>query len=414
MAFSAKQYLSIKQSNARLNIWEGSVRSGKTIASIIRWLDFVKAVPRDYPLMMAGKTNKTLERNIIGPIKQMVGPRRARYFSGKSELHLFNKVIDCVGAPDERAQERIRGSTIGGFYGDEISLWPESFFTMALSRLSLPGAKLFGTTNPDSPYHWLKTGYLDRRNELNMKVFHFILEDNINLSKEYVEELKKEYTGLWFKRFILGLWVLAEGVVYDMWNDDIHAIEPLVSGPEGNEKRFQRYFVAADYGTNNPTVFGLFGYDGSAPPVYLIKEYHYDSVKHGRQKTDREYADDLKVFLGGIRPTAIYVDPSAASFIAELRSPGRGFTVTEEKNSVLDGIRFVGSLISNNQFKVYRGQCPESLKEFSSYIWDAHSIKLGEDKPMKQFDHCMDMIRYGLFSHFFKQHQQRLIGFNYN
>jgi PBSX family phage terminase large subunit len=283
---------------------------------------------------------------------------------------------------------------------------------MGLSRLSLPGARFFGTTNPDSPYHWLKTDYLDRRHELNMRVFHFNLEDNVNLDPAYVTELKKEYTGLWYKRFILGLWVLAEGVVYDMWNDDTHAIRPLVSGPNGDPKRFQRHIVAVDYGTHNPTVFGLFGYDGTGPPAYMIKEYYYDSEKKGRQKTDSEYADDFKTFLGGIRPVAIYVDPSAASFIAELRK--RGYTVMEARNDVIDGIRFVSQLISNGLFYVYRAECPNTLKEFASYIWDEKSIKAGVDKPVKQFDHCMDMIRYGLFTHFFREHAQKLFGFNFD
>ncbi|MCP4749093.1 MAG: ParB N-terminal domain-containing protein [Desulfobacteraceae bacterium] len=261
-------------------------------------------------------------------------------------------------------------------------LWPESYFKMALSRLSLPGAKFFCTTNPDSPYHWLKTEYIDRKHELNMARFQFTLDDNPNLDPDYITELKKEYTGLWYKRFILGLWVLADGVVYDMWSDDEHAIDPLMDGRE--EQKFTNYIVSCDYGTNNPTVFDLFGFNYKLP-VYLIKEYYWDARAKGRQKTDADYADDLVAFIRGIFP-------SAASFIAELRK--RGIAVVPAKNDVLDGIRYVSNLISNKQFFVYRSNCPETLKEFFSYLWDTKAAQSGQDKPLKDKDHCMDMIRY--------------------
>lgn len=387
--FSPKGLRSIEESTARINIWEGAVRSSKTICSIVRWLEHVKTAPPG-DLLMVGKTERTLKRNILDPLEQIVGGRRFKYNRGLGEVYLFGRRIYVAGANDERAAGKIQGLTLAGAYGDELSLWPESFFTMLLSRLSVPGAKLFGTTNPDSPYHWLKVNYLDRAGELNLKSWHFTLEDNLNLDPAYVEALKKEYTGLWYKRFILGLWVLAEGAIYDMWDEARH-IKPA-------PQNLRRFIVAIDYGTSNPCTFGLYGWnDGLKPVVHLTREYWYNSKATGRQKTDAEYADDFATWLGDIRPEAIYVDPSAASFIAELRK--RGFRVKDADNDVTDGIRFVASMLSQERFFV-DPSCKHTIAEFNSYVWDPKAQLRGEDKPLKQNDHSMDRNRYALFSHF--------------
>jgi len=407
---SPKAVFSILKSERRINLWEGSVRSSKTISSIIRWLVFVKAAPTNGVLVMVGKTNKTLQRNILDIIAEMVAPEDYHYNRGTGEVTLFGRKIDVIGASDERAQEKIRGATIVGCYGDEVSLWPESFFTMMLSRLSVKGSKFFGTTNPDSPYHWLKADYIDRLAELDLAVFHFTLDDNKNLDPEYVANLKKEYTGLWYKRFILGLWVLADGTVYDMWNDDIHSLSiPSVLKASG-KAQFDRYFVAADYGTNNPCTFGLYGYNGGALPCYLVKEYYYDSRRSGRQKTDSEYADDYQKFVAGHRAVAHYVDPSAASFIVELGK--RGINVTGANNDVLNGIRWVSTLLSKKMYFIDTS-CNETKKEYAGYIWDAKAQKLGIDKPTKEHDHCVDRDRYALFTHFYRK-GTKMFGFNFD
>ena len=405
--FSRKAYRSIVESNARINLWEGSVRSSKTISSIVRWIDFVKSAPPGGVLMMVGKTNKTLDRNILQPMREMLGDK-IRVNHGTGVIKMFGREIDIIGANDERAQEKIRGATVAGCYGDEITLWPESFFTMMLSRMSVKGAKLFGTTNPDSPYHWLKADYIERADELNMRVFHFTLDDNLNLDPDYVSALKAEYTGLWYKRFILGLWVLADGTVYDMWDEDKHSVDVQALLKSRGREHFSRYFVSIDYGTSNPCTFGLYGYDGK-PPCYLVKEYYYDGKARGRQKTDGEYADDLISFLGGIKPIAVYVDPSAASFIAELTK--RGIHVTPANNDVLNGIRFVGGMLAGGGYYVDKS-CIETKKEYSSYVWDAKAQKRGEDAPLKEHDHAMDRDRYALFTHFYRKGMP-LIGLNY-
>lgn len=384
--FGRKQLDSIKYSDARLNFWEGSVRSGKTIASIVRWLDYIATGPPG-DLLMIGKTERTLKRNILDVLDQILGDELYHYNSGAGEAHICGRRVYVVGANDDRAEGKIRGATLAGAYGDEITLWPENFFKMLLSRLSVRGAKFFGTTNPDGPYHWLQTEYLEKEG-LNLRAWHFELDDNPNLDPEYVADLKREYTGLWYKRFIQGLWVMAEGAIFDMWDDKRH----IEVTPEGLTRRI----VSIDYGTTNPCTFGLFQWsDGT--PVYLSREYWWDSKESGRQKTDSEYGDDFDSWLGSDKPEAVYVDPSAASFIAELRK--RGHTVREADNSVTDGIRYVSSMLNDGRFYV-DPSCRQTTREFSGYVWDAKAQKRGEDKPLKQNDHAMDRTRYALYTHF--------------
>ncbi|NCD40753.1 MAG: hypothetical protein EOL88_01540 [Bacteroidia bacterium] len=297
-------------------------------------------------------------------------------------------------------------------YGDEITLWPESFFTMLLSRMSVRGAKFFGTTNPDSPYHWLKESYLDRIGSgiNNINRYSFTIDDNPNLDPEYVEALKHEYTGLFYKRFILGQWVLAEGAVYDMWDESIHVVDTNAVLRGLGKTNFDTYIVGVDYGTNNPCTFGLYGYNRGGGPVYLVREYYYNGREKGRQKTDREYADDFKMFLKGVRPAAIYIDPSASSFIAELKH--NGFMISHANNDVLEGIRYVSTLLRSGKFYVDRS-CMETIKEFGAYVWDDRAQEIGVDRPVKEFDHTMDRNRYALTSHFYRERPVVYKGFKY-
>lgn len=394
--FFNKQIESIKKSNARLNIWEGPVRSGKTIASLFKWIHFCKYGPKYGNFAMVGKTERTLKHNIIDPLKDILG-NSCRYNQGKGELYIGKRKTYIFGANDRRSEEKIRGGTWAGCYGDELTLWPEEVFKMALSRMSVDNAQFFGTTNTDSPFHWLKTDYLDREDSLDLISFHFNLEDNIRpegfLDVKFVNNLKKEYTGLWYKRFILGLWVLADGSIYDMFDDDVHVQDCKIS--------YRNYIVGIDYGTANPCTFGLYGYN-DLNKIYLISEYYYDSKKSGKQKTDIEYARDFSKWLNKInihldRIQAIYIDPTAASFRSQMKSDG--WNVKDADNSVIDGIRFVSSLIENDKF-IVNSKCKETIKEFSSYIWDVNAQKRGEDRPLKENDHTMDRNRYALYTHF--------------
>ncbi|WP_304459784.1 PBSX family phage terminase large subunit, partial [Alicyclobacillus sendaiensis] len=274
-----------------------------------------------------------------------------------------------------------------GAYGDEVTLWPENFFKMLLSRLSVAGAKFFGTTNPDSPYHWLKAEYLDKP-DLDLRSWHFTLEDNPNLDSAYVESLKREYTGLWYKRFILGLWVMAEGAVYDMWDDALNTFTDADMPP--GLKTVARRYVSVDYGTQNATVFLDCLDDGDT--LWIVNEYYHSGREHGRQKEDAEYADDLLNFVGPERPRFVIVDPSAASFKVALRR--RGLMVKDAENDVLEGIRMTATMIAKRKLRVNRDRCKNLIKEISGYVWDEKAAERGQEKPVKQNDHACDALRY--------------------
>lgn len=379
-----KSAVSITEACGRLNIWEGSVRSSKTVSANIAWLLFVASC-QEGPLLMTGKTRDTVHRNIIDPISEWMPEEDFKPHLNNVEI--FGRNVYIIGANDEKAIKKIQGLTLIGAYGDEIATWPESYFRMLLSRLSLPGAQFFGTTNPDSPHHWLKTDFIDKLKPPHMRKWHFVLEDNPYLPKDYVKALMEEYTGLWYRRYILGEWCLAEGAVYDMWDDKRHVV-PGHPDPKGNHE----YVVSIDYGTANPTAFLLMDIAGGT--VVVEKEYYHAGGQEGvRQKTDAEYVTDLKEFMKGTDARYVILDPSALSFKVACRNAG--IKVRDADNTVLDGIRLVSSLLTNDKLKVCAA-CPNLIKEFSGYLWDAKAQEKGEDKPMKKNDHALDALRYGV------------------
>lgn len=397
--FSDKARRSIERSTNRLNIWTGSVRSGKTISSLITWILFTHAAPPG-PLLMVGKTERTLKRNILDPLQDMVGSKHFKLNRGEGELTLYGRKVLLSGADDERAEGKIRGITLAGAYLDEVSLLPESFFKQVLARMSVRGARLFGTTNPDGPYHWLKSQYIDRADELNANVWSFSLDDNIALDPDYVEALKSEYQPgtLFYKRFIEGLWVAAEGAVFDMWNPETMVVDSLPREPN-------KLNVAIDYGTSNATVAGLFGSwtnpSPTGPRAVLLRSYRHSGRETGRTKTDAEYADDIINWLGddANRLQGIIVDPSAASFKAELRS--RGFLVRDAVNDVLDGIRLHGSMLHRGHYVILNHPSNKHVEqEYGAYLWDAKAQAKGQDKPRPEHDHAMDATRYYLATMF--------------
>lgn len=400
---SMKQARSAAWASARLNVWQGAVRSGKTVSSEVAWLKYVtlEAPPGD--LLMVGKTERTLKRNIIMPLLDIAGSACV-YKQGEGELYIMGRRCYIVGANDERSENKIRGMTCAGAYGDEITLWPESFFQMLLSRMSVAGARFFGTTNPDSPAHWLKTKYIDRFDTLNgdddahkgLRVFHFRLEDNETLDHAYVEQLKREYTGLWYRRYILGDWVAAEGAVYDMFDTDKHLVNEM--------PQLSRHFMAADYGTVNPTTLAYMslGVDGV---WYIHHEYRHDSLSAMHQKTDAEYSADVQAHIreARVQPETIFIDPSAASFQLQLWRDFRrqaefmNVHIVDADNTVLDGIRDMGSMLAAGLLKIHRPSVTSKMiDEIIGYSWDDKAQRRGEDKPIKMADHGPDMIRYAV------------------
>ena len=331
-------------------------------------------------LVIIGRTNDTIKRNIIDEILNFPNIR-AYYYSGKRELHMEGRIIYCIGANDDRSESKIRGPTFSGAYVDEATLIPESFFKMLISRLSRDGSKLLATTNPDSPFHWFKKDFLDRP-ELDIKIFNFRMEDNPSLSSNYIDALKKEYRGLWYRRFIDGEWCLAEGSVYDFFDEGIHVID--------HPPTYAKYYICSvDYGTTNPCVFLLLGFNDDAPygKIWVQKEYYFDSRKEGRQKTDAEYADDFFNFISDYPVRCMYIDPSAASFKLELKRRSQHLVIKEAINDVLDGIRVVSLHLATGDLKICK-ECRNLIQEFQSYTWDSKAAERGEDKPLKAFDHC--------------------------
>ncbi len=390
-SLSQKQIDSFQQSDARINIFEGPVRAGKSFIALLRWLEFCRSGPPG-PLIICGKTDKTIKRNIIMPLQDLVGDA-VKYSSGKGEVRLYNRLMYVVGANDDRSEAKIRGSEFAGALLDEFTVLPENFCKMLLSRLSVPGAQLFASTNPDSPFHWVKTDFIDREKELNCKVFSFCIDDNPSLGEDYKNDLKREYQGLWYKRYIEGLWVMAEGAVYDFFDEKIHIIDyPKDPATE--------YIIGIDYGTTNPCVFVLIGHNpNSYPRIWCEQEYYYDSRKTLKQKSDYEYAQDFIKFVDHRAIRAIYIDPSAASFRQELRRCGVA-NIFDAVNDVVPGIRYQGTLLSSGAYKIC-ADCKETIKEYSTYVWDSKAAERGEDKPLKQNDHAKDAERYALFTHFF-------------
>lgn len=394
---SHKQAISLRDSNAKINIWEGSVRSGKTYVSVWRFLKELSYGPEGEYCIIS-RTYDSFKRNILPQITSKIGTD-AKYYSGKREMNIWGKRIHIVGADDERSESKIRGASFSGAYVDEISIIPRSVWYMLISRCTMHGARIFGTTNPDSPYHWLKTDFLD--NNPDVKSWQFNLDDNPELTDEERDYLRRQYKGLWYQRFVEGKWVQAEGAIYDMFDPSLHVIDfPPGMASDG-------YLCGIDYGTTNPCAFVLVGINRSKFPNMWVEDiYYFDSKLKQRQKTDSEYAADLEKFLIGRSPRAIYIDPSAASFKLELSRHGVQ-NLYDAENEVIDGIRLVSNYLNNGTLKICRN-CDHLIKEFQSYVWDPKSHKTGLDRPLKESDHLLDGLRYIIFSHFFAKGESRM------
>jgi PBSX family phage terminase large subunit len=358
---------------------------------------FINEAPKNGELAMIGKTIQTLARNVIAPLRsaEIFGPlaRETQYVMGAPQAVILGRPVHIIGAADARSEEKIRGLTGAGFYVDEATLIPELVWNQVLTRMSVPGSKLFATTNPDNPYHWLRTNFIlggDHRT----RTFKFRLPDNPSLEPEYIDWLKTQFHGLFYRRFIDGDWVAAEGAIYDMLDHDVHVVDiiPAIS---------QWLCVGIDYGTSNPFHALLLGLTITGE-LYVCAEWRYHGRKAQRQLTDAQYADKLREWLardpvgpryGAIDPHWWIVDPSAASFRTELKT--RGVRQYEADNSVLDGIRLVSSLLGGNKLRIHRS-CEHLINEMSGYSWDDSLALMGKDAPLKENDHGPDALRYAV------------------
>lgn len=374
-------------------IADGAIRSGKTVSMSLSFVMWAMASFSGQNFAMCGKTIGSFRRNVLFWLKLMLRSRGYSITDHRADNLLvvrkngIENYFYIFGGKDERSQDLIQGITLAGVFFDEVALMPESFVNQATGRCSVEGSKFWFNCNPDGPYHWFKVNWIDKAKEKGLLYLHFTMDDNLSLAEDIKDRYRSIYTGVFYKRYILGLWAVAEGIIYDMFDEEKH-VKDISELSNVLIKNCQ--YVSCDYGTQNATVFLLWnkGVDGK---WYCIREYYYSGRDNGKQKTDSEYADDLKKWLDGEKVKAIIVDPSAASFIAELRK--KGFKVLKANNDVLDGIRLVGTML--NLFKIiFSLSCTETIKEFASYVWDDKAMEHGEDKPIKQHDHSMDAVRY--------------------
>ena len=371
-------------------IADGAIRSGKTLSMSLSYVLWAMECFDGQNFGMAGKTIGSFRRNVLFWLKLMLTARGYRFVDHRADNLLEVTKSDKVnyfyifGGKDERSQDLIQGITLAGMFFDEVALMPQSFVNQAAGRLSVEGSKIWFNCNPDGPYHWFKTEWIDKAEDKDLIYLHFDMDDNLTLSETIKQRYRSNFTGVFYKRYILGLWVVAEGIIYDMFNQERHTFK----GPQVYTDK--DIYVSIDYGTQNATVFLLWRKTKQGK-WHCVKEYYYSGRDTGKQKTDKEFADDLEQFLGGIKPKRIIVDPSAASFIAELKQ--RGYKIKKANNKVLDGIRYVGSLLNTDEI-AFSPDCVNTFKEFNSYIWDEKATERGEDAPVKQHDHAMDAVRY--------------------
>lgn len=381
----------LNRSDKEVLIADGSIRAGKTLIMSMSYIEWSMTNYSNEQFGIAGKTIGSLRRNVITPLKRMLAGRKGYRVKDRRADNLLDITYNGItnhyylfGGKDEGSQDLVQGLTAAGFFFDEVALMPKSFVNQATGRVSVDGGKLWFNCNPAGPYHWFKTEWIDKLKDHKAIHIHFTMADNPSLAESVKDRYRRTYSGVFYQRYILGEWVLSDGIVYDNFNKDTMVATP----PKGVA---EKYYVSVDYGTQNPTVFLLWGrFNGI---WWCLKEYYYDGRHSSRQKTDEQYANDFLEFVGKLKVKAI-VDPSAASFIAQLRA--KGVSVEKAKNDVLDGIRETQSAMNLGKIMFAPGLV-NLFKELASYAWDPKAAEHGEDKVIKQHDHACDGVRYFVY-----------------
>lgn len=377
-------------------ICDGAVRSGKTSIMSLSFFLWAMGNFAGKAFAFCGKSVGAVERNIVTPLLAItylqqnfsIKYNRADHVilatrgGRKNRFYLF-------GGKDESSAALIQGITLAGVLLDEVALMPRSFVEQALARCSVSGAKLWFNCNPEGPEHWFRKEWILKANKHKALHLHFTMDDNPALDDATRERYQTMYSGVFYERFVLGRWVMSEGLVYDMFSTTENEYRPESTPMSLHHSGIRT--ISCDYGTRNPTVFlDIYDYHDK---FYVDREYRWDSrdpENGGRQKTDEEYADDMVEFVGN-NPCEIIVDPSAASFIAALRR--RGLYVTAADNDVIGGIRKTASLIQQRRLLI-NTQCSPLLGEMGTYLWDKKSGINGEDRVVKERDHGPDALRY--------------------
>ena len=365
-------------------VCDGAVRSGKTLAMGLGFFFWSQSSFDGKKFGVCGKTIASLRRNVLSEILPRLESLGAQWKEKRSENLVTVRFLGrenqyyIFGGRDESSAGLIQGITFAGILLDEVALMPQSFVEQACARCSVAGSRLWFNCNPAGPSHWFYRTWILEAEKRKCLRLHFTMEDNPSLTEEIRRRYERLYTGVFYRRFILGQWAQAEGRVYDFF-------EPEMAGkaPECCD----RWYISCDYGTVNPTSMGLWGRNGGI--WYRVKEFYFNSRKQMRQMTDEEYARELEKLAGDRRITAVIVDPSAASFIEVLRR--KGWRVQKASNDVLSGIRLTSDLLKQGKIVICEG-CEDCLREMEEYVWDLSSAN--KDKVRKEHDHAMDDMRY--------------------
>ncbi|HCJ08303.1 MAG TPA: PBSX family phage terminase large subunit [Lachnospiraceae bacterium] len=365
---------------------DGAIRSGKTLCMSLSFVLWAMSTFNQQNLGMAGKTIGSFRRNVLFWLKLMLKSRRYHVVDHRTDNMLEvskNGVINyfyIFGGKDERSQDLIQGITLAGMFFDEVALMPESFVNQATGRCSVDGSKYWFNCNPDNPRHWFKLNWIDKAKEKNLVYLHFTMDDNLSLSPKIKQRYRSMYVGVFFKRFIEGIWCVADGLVYSMFDEDKHVIH-------GECPYSPMHHVSIDYGTVNPFSAGMWGFDGKR--AIRERELYYNGREKGVRLDDETYYQKLKELIGDTPIEYIIIDPSAASFIEVIKKHGE-YMVKGAKNDVLDGIRVTTTFLNTGRLFVHES-CTNTIEEFGLYSWDEES---GDDKVIKENDHAMDDTRY--------------------
>ena len=371
-------------------ICDGSIRSGKTSVMAPA---FVLWAMRDFDkcnFAICSKTVQTCIKNVVKPLMAMTYMQkrfRMKFNRMYGELVISNgkhtNTFYIYGGKDESSYQLIQGITLAGVFLDEVALMPKSFVEQALGRCSVDGSKFWFSCNPEGQLHWFNQEWVQQPEKHNALRLHFTMDDNPSLSDAVRQRYETMYSGVFYDRYIRGLWVAAEGLIYDMFDSNIHVVDEIDTEGE--------YYVSSDYGIQNATVFLLWRKEAGTSNWVCLKEWYYSGREEKKQKTVSQLVDGLEYMLDDIKAKNIIVDPSASALIVEMRK--RGHKVRSADNEVLNGIADVGSLLNENRLYIHRS-CKNTINEFGVYCWDEKAAQKGEDKPVKENDHCMDAVRY--------------------
>ena len=405
-----KRIMAFPYTNFDCIICDGAIRSGKTSFMMLAFVDDAMRRYNGQRFAICGKTVDSTVKNIVVPYlgvtwaqdKYTLSWRRADKVLLVSDGEHQN-IFEVFGGKDESSFSLIQGRTLAGVLFDEVALQPRSFVEQALARCSVEGSRFWFNCNPESPKHWFYEEWVKNPKKHNALHLHFELDDNPALTEEIKARYRSMYSGVFYDRYILGKWVAADGIIYPQFDEAKHVVK-------SKPRDYAKYYVSIDYGTHNPTSMGLWGLYNRK--WYRVADSYFDSVKQMRQRTDEEHYRELHNLItdntGGKKPVAVIVDPSAASLIECIKRHGE-YRVRQADNDVLSGIANVSTELNAGRL-LFCDCCHEIFDEFLSYIWDQKAAERGEDKPVKQYDHAMDDMRYFVQTVLYKNKGLRIGG----